>query len=308
MSIRIGRPQGRHDAHLHRRRRRVPVTVLDVSDNRVTQVKTAETDGYAAVQVAFGKRRASRVNKPLPATSPRRASKRATSCRNSASSAEELAELKAGAQARRRASSRSARRSTCRASTIGKGFAGAIKRHHFSRSARRTATAVRTTCPARSAWRRTRAACSRASDVGPPRRRQPHHRRTSTSSASTPSASCCWSRARCPAPKNGHVVVRPAVEGAEAPKGASRASLPRRAGKTDGTQDSSTTRARRGDRRRRRTPCSAATTTKRWCTRSSSPTRRTRARARARRRTAARSTTRPRSRGARRAPAARAPA
>ena len=38
-----------------------PVTVLDVSDNRITQIKTAETDGYAAVQVAFGKRRASRV-------------------------------------------------------------------------------------------------------------------------------------------------------------------------------------------------------------------------------------------------------
>src|SRR2546428_13336687 len=43
----------------------LPVTVLDVSDNRITQIKTAEKDGYAAVQVAFGKRRANRVNKPL---------------------------------------------------------------------------------------------------------------------------------------------------------------------------------------------------------------------------------------------------
>jgi len=43
----------------------LPVTVLDVSDNRVAQIKTAEKDGYAAVQVAFGKRRASRVTKPL---------------------------------------------------------------------------------------------------------------------------------------------------------------------------------------------------------------------------------------------------
>src|SRR6476659_8285523 len=41
----------------------IPVTVLDVSNNRVTQIKTPETDGYAAVQVTFGKRRASRVNK-----------------------------------------------------------------------------------------------------------------------------------------------------------------------------------------------------------------------------------------------------
>ena len=42
----------------------VPVTVLDIGNNRVTQVKTPENDGYAAVQVTFGKRRASRVTKP----------------------------------------------------------------------------------------------------------------------------------------------------------------------------------------------------------------------------------------------------
>ena len=42
----------------------VPVTVLDVANNRVTQVKTPEADGYAAVQVTYGKRRASRVSKP----------------------------------------------------------------------------------------------------------------------------------------------------------------------------------------------------------------------------------------------------
>ena len=42
----------------------VPVTVLDVANNRVTQIKTPETDGYAAVQVTYGKRRPSRVPKP----------------------------------------------------------------------------------------------------------------------------------------------------------------------------------------------------------------------------------------------------
>jgi large subunit ribosomal protein L3 len=41
----------------------VPVTVLDVSGNRVAQIKTVSSDGYSAVQVAFGERRASRVNK-----------------------------------------------------------------------------------------------------------------------------------------------------------------------------------------------------------------------------------------------------
>src|SRR5437763_7935046 len=42
----------------------VPVTVLDIGNNRITQIKTPENDGYAAVQVTFGKRRASRVTKP----------------------------------------------------------------------------------------------------------------------------------------------------------------------------------------------------------------------------------------------------
>jgi large subunit ribosomal protein L3 len=42
----------------------IPVTVIEVAPNRVTQVKTVETDGYAAVQVAVGNRKASRVSKP----------------------------------------------------------------------------------------------------------------------------------------------------------------------------------------------------------------------------------------------------
>ncbi len=42
----------------------VPVTVIEASPNRITQVKNAETDGYGAVQVTVGSRRASRVKKP----------------------------------------------------------------------------------------------------------------------------------------------------------------------------------------------------------------------------------------------------
>ncbi len=41
----------------------VPVTVLEVSPNRVTQVKTADTDGYSAIQVTAGEKRASRLTK-----------------------------------------------------------------------------------------------------------------------------------------------------------------------------------------------------------------------------------------------------
>ncbi|GMG88646.1 50S ribosomal protein L3 [Biformimicrobium ophioploci] len=43
----------------------VPVTVIEVAPNRITQVKSAETDGYSAVQVTVGARKASRVSKPL---------------------------------------------------------------------------------------------------------------------------------------------------------------------------------------------------------------------------------------------------
>ena len=43
----------------------VPVTVIEVDPNRVTQVKNDETDGYRSIQVTFGKRRASLVNKPV---------------------------------------------------------------------------------------------------------------------------------------------------------------------------------------------------------------------------------------------------
>jgi large subunit ribosomal protein L3 len=43
----------------------IPVTVIEVPPNRISQVKSEETDGYRAVQVAFGTRKPSRVTKPL---------------------------------------------------------------------------------------------------------------------------------------------------------------------------------------------------------------------------------------------------
>ena len=80
------------------------------------------------------------------------------------------------------------------------------------RTARPTATRSRTTPRDRSAWRRTRAACSPASAWRATWATSGAPRRGSKSCASTPSASCCWSRARCPAPRAAHVVVRPAVK------------------------------------------------------------------------------------------------
>ncbi len=45
--------------------RSIPVTLIEATPNRITQIKTLETDGYSAVQVAAGTRRAALVNKPL---------------------------------------------------------------------------------------------------------------------------------------------------------------------------------------------------------------------------------------------------
>jgi large subunit ribosomal protein L3 len=45
--------------------RSVPVTLIEATPNRITQIKTVETDGYSAVQVTVGSRRAALVNKPL---------------------------------------------------------------------------------------------------------------------------------------------------------------------------------------------------------------------------------------------------
>ena len=45
--------------------RSIPVTLIEATPNRITQIKTVEADGYSAVQVTTGSRRASLVNKPL---------------------------------------------------------------------------------------------------------------------------------------------------------------------------------------------------------------------------------------------------
>ena len=43
----------------------IPVSVVEVLPNRITQIKTDETDGYQAIQVTTGTRRASRVTRPM---------------------------------------------------------------------------------------------------------------------------------------------------------------------------------------------------------------------------------------------------
>jgi large subunit ribosomal protein L3 len=108
-----------------------PVTVLDVSDNRVTQIKTAEKDGYAAVQVAFGKRRATRVSKPIAGHLAKAAVEAGHMLREFRAKAEDLANLKVGAKLGVESVFKVGQKVDIQGVTIGKGFAGVIKRHHF---------------------------------------------------------------------------------------------------------------------------------------------------------------------------------
>ena len=109
----------------------VPVTVLDMSDNRVTQIKTAENDGYSAVQVAFGKRRASRINKAVGGHLAKAGVAPAALLREFAVKAEALAELKVGA-ALSVEIFQVGQKVDVTGTSIGKGYAGVIKRHNFS--------------------------------------------------------------------------------------------------------------------------------------------------------------------------------
>ena len=107
-----------------------PVTVLDVSDNRITQIKTADKDGYSAVQVAFGKRRASRVRKPLAGHLAKAAVEAGHVLKEFRTEPKAIAELKVGGKLGVDMF-KVGMRVDVQGTTIGKGFAGVIKRHHF---------------------------------------------------------------------------------------------------------------------------------------------------------------------------------
>jgi large subunit ribosomal protein L3 len=110
----------------------VPVTVVDVSNNRVTQIKTAEADGYTSVQVAFGKRRATRVNKAAAGHYAKAGVEAGQVLREFRVDAEQLSQFKAGDTINPSSVFAVGQKVDVTGTTIGKGFAGAIKRHHFS--------------------------------------------------------------------------------------------------------------------------------------------------------------------------------
>lgn len=109
----------------------LPVTVLDVSDNRITQIKTPDRDGYSAVQVTFGTRRASRVKKPLAGHLAKAGVTAGHTLREFRAKAEELADLKVGGTIGV-GIFKVGQKVDVAGISKGKGFAGVIKRHNFS--------------------------------------------------------------------------------------------------------------------------------------------------------------------------------
>ena len=109
----------------------VPVTVLDVSNNRVAQIKTPESDGYSAIQVAFGKRRPSRVNKSMAGHLAKAGVEAGNLLKEFTVTADELTALKPGDQIGVDMFA-VGQKVDVTGQTIGKGFQGGIKRHHFS--------------------------------------------------------------------------------------------------------------------------------------------------------------------------------
>jgi len=124
----------------------VPVTVVDVSDNRVSQVRNLETDGYRAIQVAAGKRKASRITKALAGHLGKAGAEGATTLLEFRLPENDKTDLAPGA-ALGVELFEVGQKVDVTGVTIGKGYAGAIKRHHFSSNRASHGNSVSTNAP-----------------------------------------------------------------------------------------------------------------------------------------------------------------
>ncbi len=109
----------------------IPVTVIDVAGNRVSQVKTAETDGYTALQLTYGQRRASRVTKP-EAGHLAKAGVEAGEITKEFRVEPATAEQYAAGTAVPVTLFAPGQKVDVQGTSIGKGYAGTIKRHNFA--------------------------------------------------------------------------------------------------------------------------------------------------------------------------------
>ena len=154
----------------------VPVTVIEVLPNRVTQVKSPETDGYRAVQVSFGAKRPQLLSAALAGHYAKAKVAPGRTLMEFRLGANESADLAAGAEIKVDLF-KAGDAVDVTGTTIGKGFAGTMKRHNFaggmaSHGNSRIAPGPRLHRPAPDA----RPGVSRQAHVGPHGRDPAHHR------------------------------------------------------------------------------------------------------------------------------------
>ena len=189
----------------------VPVTVLDVSNNRVTQVKTDETDGYSAIQVAFGTRKASRVSKPEAGHFAKAGAEAGEVLKEFSVNPEIAAQYKPGDTLPVTLFA-AGQLVDVQGTSIGKGFAGTIKRHNFG---------SQRASHGNSRSHRVPGSISMAQDPGrvfPGKRMSGHlgHETVTTQNLDVirvdEARQLLLVKGAVPGHKNGHVVVRPAVK------------------------------------------------------------------------------------------------
>ena len=189
----------------------VPVTVLDVANNRVTQIKTPENDGYAAVQVTYGKRRANRVNKAQAGHLAKAGVEAGELLREFHVGAEEASKLKVG-EVVSASTFEVGQFVDVTGTTKGRGFAGVISRHNFSSNRASHGNSLSHNTPG---------SISMAQDPGRvfPGKRMPGHYGHVTRTVQTlkvirvdAERGLLLVKGAVPGADGGHIVVRPAVK------------------------------------------------------------------------------------------------
>ena len=189
----------------------VPVTVLDVSNNRVTQVKTEATDGYSAIQVAFGARKASRVSKPAAGHLAKAGVEAGEILKEFRVSADVAGQFKPGSSLPVTMFA-AGQMVDVQGTSIGKGFTGTIKRHNFKSQRASHGNSRSHNVPG---------SISMAQDPGRvfPGKKMSGHRGDVTTTTQNldvvrvdEARQLLLVKGAVPGSKNGHVVVRPAVK------------------------------------------------------------------------------------------------
>ena len=110
----------------------IPVTLIEATPNRITQVKTVESDGYSAVQVTVGKKRAALVNKPLAGHYAKAKVEAGRGMWEFRVDAKDLGKYQVGGELKAEEVFTAGQIVDVAGVTKGKGFQGTIKRHHFT--------------------------------------------------------------------------------------------------------------------------------------------------------------------------------